>query len=210
MIIFLGEVSHIAGFPLSALWIYHAAPIWSVKFLQINQLIACGDFLTYITLCFCLSAFRVLSLSLTFAILIMICLGVSLFLFILIGTLTPHFLYLDICFLLQICKFSAIIFSNAFLISFFLFSPTKTPKMEIFVSLMLSQRSLKLFSFKKKFVFLLAVLIGWFPFVYLPDHLCVLLYHLVCYSFIPCSVFFISVIEFFISVWVFFIFSSPC
>ena len=33
-----------------------------------------------------------------------------------------------------------------------------------------------------KFVFLFAIPFGWFPLFYLPDHFCVLLYHLVCYS----------------------------
>ena len=47
-----------------------------------------GDSLPlYVTLCFSLFAFRVLSISLTFAILITICLGVGLIWFILFGTL---------------------------------------------------------------------------------------------------------------------------
>ena len=53
-----------------------------------------------------------------------------------------------------------------------------TPIMRMLVFLMLSHRSFKMFSFFK-ICFSLAVLFGWFLF-YLPDHLGILLYHLVC------------------------------
>ena len=100
--------------------------------------------------------------SLTFAISI-ICLGVDLFRFILFGTLC--FLWVDIYILCQVREvFSHYFFRQGccvfFFFCLFLFSPSKTPIMQISAYLMLSQRSLKLSLFKK---FLFAVLIGWFP-----------------------------------------------
>ena len=98
-------------------------------------------------------------LSLTFAISV-ICLGVDLFGFILFGTLC--FLWVDICILCQVREvFSHYFFRQGFFFfCIFLFSPSNKPIMQISAYLMLSQRSLKLSSFKK---FLFAVLIGWFP-----------------------------------------------
>ena len=87
-------------------------------------------------------------------------------------------------------------FSQVHLISFSC-SSSGTPIMQMLAGLMLSQRALKLFLVFKH-VFLFAVLFVWVPLFYLPDHLYILLYHLICYSFLR-SVYFISAIELFIS-----------
>ena len=69
-----------------------------------------------VTLCFSLSAFKILSLSLTFGILIMMCLGVVLFGSNLFGTLCASWTY--VYFLCQIREvFFHYFFSNKFLIS---------------------------------------------------------------------------------------------
>ena len=79
------------------------------------------------------------------------------------------FLYLDICFL-QVWK----IFSYNFMEYIFnppsLSSPSGNPVMGTLVAWLLSQRSLKLFSFYE-FVVIFAILIGWFTLFCLPDHL---------------------------------------
>ena len=109
------------------------------------------------------------------------------------------FLDLDICFFLQVRNFSVIISSNMISSPFFSFG---TLIMLMLVCLMLSQGSLKLFTFKK--ILLFAVLIGWFPLPCLPDHW----FHSSASSnlLIPSSAFFILVIVFFSSDWFFFIF----
>ena len=72
--------------------------------------------------------------------------------------------------------------------------------MQMLECLMLSPRSLILFSFKK-IVFLSAVLIGVFHYSISTSLLCSVLFNLL---FIPSSVFFISTIESFTSDWIFF------
>ena len=70
-------------------------------------------------------------------------------------------------------------------ILFSLSSSSGTPIIQMLECLMLSQRSLKLLSLFKMFFFsLFALLIGWFPLFCLPDYLCIVLYHLVFYSFL--------------------------
>ena len=102
------------------------------------------------TLCFSLTAFRILFL--TFAVLW----------YFLVWFLEVYliwdplcFLYLDICFLFQVCE----VFSHTFLKYIFnlfsLSSPSGTPILQMFVCLMLSQKSLKLFSFFNLLFFLL-------------------------------------------------------
>ena len=128
---------------------------------------------------FLLLVFRILSLSLTFAILIIVRLGVDIFGFISFGALCVSCTWISASFF-RFRMFPAIISSNTFSTPFSLSSPSRTPIMQMIVCLMKSQRSLKLSSFLK-FVFLFTVLIGWFPLFYLADHLCTLLYHLICY-----------------------------
>ena len=121
-----------------------------------------------IWLYFSLVAFRILSL--TFVPLIMydmICLGSS--------CSGPSVLpVLDICFLLQVWN----VFIHNFIKYLFdpslsLSPPSGTPIMWMLVHLILSQRCLKMVSV---FIFLLAVLIGWFPLFCLPNHLFILLH----------------------------------
>ena len=57
-----------------------------------------------------------------------------------------------------------------------------------------------------KFVFLFAIPIGWFPLFCLPDHFCVLLYHLVCYSVLLVFYFYFG--YWILHFWRIFIFSS--
>ena len=67
----------------------------------------------YVTSCFSLAAFRILSLSWNFAILIMMCLEVGLFGFLLIGTLCVSWIFVTFS-LIKLGKFSIITFSNRF------------------------------------------------------------------------------------------------
>ena len=97
------------------------------------------------TLCFFLAAFRILSLI--FTIFIRIYLDVGLFWFILFGTFFASCTWIFVSFF-RFHKFSVIIYSNTFH-NPSLSSPSETPIMGMLVHLMLSQRSLKLFSFFK-------------------------------------------------------------
>ena len=80
----------------------------------------------YVTCCFSLSAFNILSLCLAFVSLISMCLGVFLLGFILYGTLCPSWTWLTISFSM-LGKFSTIITSNffsyPFLFLFFFLDP---------------------------------------------------------------------------------------
>ena len=105
----------------------------------------------------------------------------GLFWFFLFGTLCPFWTWISVSFF-RFGKFSATISSNTCLMPFSLSSPSGTLKMQILAYLMLSQRSSRLLLFLFfSFVFLSAVLIGWFLLFCLQDYLCILLYHLVCY-----------------------------
>lgn len=142
--------------------------------------------------CFPLSAFRILFLSLTFTIWI-ICPDVHLFGFILFGALCVSCTsWISVSFF-RFGNFSAIISSHS--IPFSLCS-SGVPIIPVLVCLMLFQRSLKLFVFFK-LVFLFAVLFVGFPLFCLPDHLHILLYHLVCCSFLLVWFFF-----FYLSYWI--------
>ena len=83
-------------FSLSSLYI--AIPFWSAEFLLKNQPIALWEFPCMLFVDFSLAAFRILSLSFTFAILIMICVGVGLFEFILFGILCDSYTCVSISF----------------------------------------------------------------------------------------------------------------
>ena len=126
---------------------------------------------------FSLAAFNNFFLSLIFVNLITMCLGVFLLGFILPGILCAFWTWVAISFPM-LGKFLTVISSNIFPGPFSLSSLSGTSIMRILLCLMLFQRSLNLFSFLK-FLFLSPALIGRFPLFYLPDNLCVLLYHLV-------------------------------
>ena len=93
-------------------------------------------------------------------------------------------------------NFSAIASSNTFFTLLSLSFPYGAPIMQV-LEYWMSQMSLKLSSF---FVFLFAVLIGWFQLFYLFNHTCSVSPILLL---TPSSVFFISVIVFFSSGWYF-------
>ena len=82
-------------------------------------------------------------LSLIFVSLITMCLDMLLPGFILPGTLCASLTWLTISFPM-LGKFSAIISSNIFSGPFSFYFPSGTPKMQMFIHLMLSQRSLGL------------------------------------------------------------------
>ena len=75
----------------------------------------------YITSCFCLTAFNILSLSLTFDILILVCLGVSFSKFIWFATLWVYWIQMSVSFT-RYGKFSPIISSNKISAPFSLYS----------------------------------------------------------------------------------------
>ena len=82
----------------------------------------------YVTCCFSLAAFNILSLLLSFAILTTMCLGVNVFVFILFGTLCASWTWMSV-FFHMLGTFSAIMFSNMFSAPFSLSSPSGTPIM---------------------------------------------------------------------------------
>ena len=101
-------------------------------------------FLLYVTCCFSFAVFTILSLYLIFVSLISMCLGMFLLGFILYGTL---------CFLDQLTisfpmlgKFSTVIFSKIFSDPLFFSSSSRTPIIQMWVPVILSQKSLRLSS----------------------------------------------------------------
>ena len=99
----------------------------------------------YVTCCFYLAIFNVLSLCLIFVSLISMCLGQFIFRFILYGALCTSWKWLAIPFSM-LGKFSTIISSKIFSYPFF-FSFSATPRIWMLVYLILSQKSLRLSSF---------------------------------------------------------------
>ena len=99
----------------------------------------------YVTCCFSLAAFNVLSLCLVFVSLINMCLGMFLLGFILYGTLCDFWTWLSVSFFI-LGKFSTIISSKIFSYPFFFSSSSGTPIIRKLVHLILSQRSLRLSS----------------------------------------------------------------
>ena len=134
----------------------------------------------YTTNCYSLTAFKILSLSLTFGILIIMCPGLDLWVHLLWSSL-GSWLWVSVSFS-RLGTFSAIIYSNKFSAPFSLSSPSGTPKMWMLFHLMLSQMSLKLPLLN--FVFLFATLFGWVPLPCLSNHWSVLLHPLTCCWFI--------------------------
>ena len=99
----------------------------------------------YITCCFSLAVFNILSLYLICVNLISMCLGVFLLGFILHGTLCASWTWLTIYFSM-LGKFSTIISSKIFSYPFFFSSSSKTPIIWMLVLLIWPQRSLRLSS----------------------------------------------------------------
>ena len=96
----------------------------------------------YITCCFSLAAFHILSLCLVFVSLISMCLGIFLLGFILYRTLCASWTWLTIFFSI-LGKFSTIISSKIFSYPFFFSSYSVTPIIRMLVCLIWSQRSLR-------------------------------------------------------------------
>ena len=99
----------------------------------------------YVTCCFSLAAFNILSLCLVFVSLISMCLGMFLLGFILYGTLCASWTWLTISFSM-LGKFSTIISSKVFSYTFFFSSFSGTHIIQMLVCLIVSQRSLRLSS----------------------------------------------------------------
>ena len=99
----------------------------------------------YVTCCFSLAAFDVLSLFSVFVNLISMCLGMFLLAFILYGTLCASWTWLTISFSM-LGKFSAVISSKIFSYPFFVSSYSGTPIIRKLVCLIWSLRSLLLSS----------------------------------------------------------------
>ena len=99
----------------------------------------------YVTCCFSLAAFNILSLCLVFVSLISMCLGMFIFGFILYGTLCASWTWLAISFSM-LGKFSTIISSKIFSCPFFYFSSFGTSIIQMLGHLIFSQRSLRLSS----------------------------------------------------------------
>jgi len=97
----------------------------------------------YVTCCFSLAAFNILSLCLVFVSLISMCLGLFLLGFILYGTLCTSCTLLTISFTM-LGNFLTIISSKIFSYPFFLSTSSGTPIIWMLVHLILSQRSLRL------------------------------------------------------------------
>ena len=96
----------------------------------------------YVTCCFYLAIFNVLSLCLIFVSLISMCLGQFIFRFILYGALCTSWKWLAIPFSM-LGKFSTIISSKIFSYPFFFSFSSGTPIIQTLVDLKLSQRSLR-------------------------------------------------------------------
>ena len=107
--------------------------------------VKCMGFPLYVTCCFSLAAFNILSLCLFFVHLISMCLGLFPLGFILYGTLRASWTWLTISFPM-LGKFSTIISSKVFSSPFFFSSSSSAPIIWMFLHLILSQRSLRLSS----------------------------------------------------------------
>ena len=135
----------------------------------------------YVTCCFSLAAFNILSLCLVFVSLIKMCLGVYLFRFILYGTFCTSWTWLTISFSM-LGKFSTINSSRIFSYPFF-FSSSESP---IILMLVVWYCPRGLWDHPQFFSFFLlySALQNLFPSFYLPDHLFLLLFQISCYWFL--------------------------
>ena len=134
----------------------------------------------YVTCCFSLAAFNILSLCLVSVRLISMCLGVFHLGFILYGSLCASWTWLTISFSM-LRKFSTIISSKIF--PFFFSSSSQIPIIQMLVHLILSQRSLSLSSvlFILFILFYSSEIISTILF---PAHWFVLLLQIFCYWFL--------------------------
>ena len=132
----------------------------------------------YVTCCFSLVAFNILSSCLFFVFLISMCPGLFLLEFILYGTLCASWTWLTISFPM-LGKLSTIISSKVFSSSFFFSSSSGAPIIWVLVHLILSQRSLRVSSVLFNFL-LYSALQKLFPPFYLPAHWFVLLLQIFC------------------------------
>ena len=107
--------------------------------------VKCMGFPLYVTYCFFLAAFNILSLCLVFISLINMSLGVFLLGFILYGTLCASWTWLTVSFSM-LGKFSSIMSSKIFSYPFFFSSTSGTSIILMLVHLILFQRSLRLSS----------------------------------------------------------------
>ena len=105
--------------------------------------VKCMGFPLYVTCCFSLDAFNILSLCLTFVSLTSMCFGVFLLGFILYGTLSLFWTWFTISFSM-LGKFATIISSKICLYNFLFSSSSGTPIIWMLVPLMSYQRSLRL------------------------------------------------------------------
>ena len=103
------------------------------------------EFPLYVTYCFSLAAFNILSLCLVFVSLFSMCLGVFHLEFILNGTLCASWTWLTIS-LSMLGEFSTIMSSKIFSYLFFFSCSSGIPIIQMLVCLIWSQRSLRLSS----------------------------------------------------------------
>ena len=122
----------------------------------------------YVTCCFSLAAFNILSLCLVFVSLISMCFGMFLLGFILYGTLCTSWTWLTVSFSV-LGKFTTIISSKILSYPFFFSSSSGTPIIWMLVHLILSQRSLR-YPQSFSFFLLYSPLQKLFPPFYLPAH----------------------------------------
>ena len=155
MKILLGRVPYVAGFSLLRFWLYYATSFWPVKFLPEKWSDGFVGFL-------CIWLF--------FLAPFMPCVGW--FGVVLFGILRASCTWESVSFRFR--KFSAIISSSTVLMPF---SFSGIPIMWILAQFILSHRSHMLHSFFFSFVFLSALLSGWFPLFYLLDQLFILLHY---------------------------------
>ena len=155
----------------------------------------------YVTCCFSLAAFNILSLCLVFVSVMSMCLGMFLLGFILYETLCASWTWLTISFS-GLGKFSTIISPKTFLNPFFFSFSSVTPKIWMLVHLILSQKSLNYPQFFS-FLLLYSALQKLFPPFYLPAHWFVLLLHIVCYWLLLELLFLFSVIVFCLCMFIF-------
>ena len=139
----LGTVMWVAGFPLSSSMSCHSLLAWRVS---VERAVIFMGILLWVICCFSLAIFNTSSLCLIFVNLINMCHGVFRLGFILFGTLCVSWTWVIISFLI-LGKFSTIFSSSIFSWSFFLSSSSGTPMIWILESLLLSWRSLRLYSF---------------------------------------------------------------
>ena len=126
--------------------------------------------------CLSLAAFNICSLCLIFVSLINMCLGIFLLGFILYGTLRASWTWVAISFSM-FGKFLTISSSNIFSYPYF-FSSSGSPIIWMLVHLVLSQRSLRLFSFLFSLFFFILLCFSYFY-----HSVCQLTYTLFCLSY---------------------------